>query len=129
MLDRKINLNNTCNFQLVKGIESFYFSLGMMDRRLGASGARKTACRSPRELYVTSIQFNNNQNKCSISHKTPHCQPNVMISSAVLALLFACRRPNAPPLPKAATRPVSTGQSADRQESGVEEKMASDVFK
>jgi hypothetical protein len=94
----------------------------MMDRRLGASGARKTARRSPRELYVTSIQFNNNQNNCSISHKTPNCQPNVMISSAVFALLFACRRPNAPPLPKAATRPVSTGQSADRQEPGVEEK-------
>jgi len=52
-----------------------------------------------------------------------------MISSAVIALLFACRRPNAPPLPKAATRPVPTGQSGDRKEPGVGEKMASDVFK
>ena len=66
----------------------------MMGRLLGDSGARRTASSSPRELYVTSIQFNNNQNSCSISHKTPDCQPNVTISSAY-------KRPNAPPLPAA----------------------------
>jgi len=64
-----------------------------------------------------------------MSHKTPHCQPNVAISSAFLALLHAYSRPNAPPLRTAASRPVPTGQRAGRQEPGVEEKMASDVFK
>jgi len=64
-----------------------------------------------------------------MSHKTPHCQPNVTINSAVLALLYAYSRRNAPPLRTAATRPVPTGQRADTQEPGVEEKMASDVFK
>jgi len=64
-----------------------------------------------------------------MSHKTPHCQPNVTISSAVLALLYAYSRPNAPPLRTAATRPVPTCQHADGKEPGVEEKMARDVFK
>jgi hypothetical protein len=86
----------TC-LQLVKESNSFYFSLGMMGRRLGASGARGRARRSPRQLYVTSTQFNINQNNFSISYKTPHCQPDVTVSSAVLALLYAYSRPIAPP--------------------------------
>ena len=61
--------------------------------------------------------------------KLPTASRTVAISSAVLVLLHAYSRPNAPPLRTAATRPVPTGQRADIQAQGVEEKMAIDVFK
>lgn len=55
--------------------------------------------------------------------------PTVSQTSRSAQPFLRCCMPTAPPLPSAATRPVPTGQRADRQEPGVEEKMASDVFK
>ena len=101
-----------------------------MGRRLGVSGARRTARRSPRKMYVTLIQFNKNQNKCSISHKTPHCQPNVYDQLCRSCVAVSClQQTERTAATYSCHKPVPTGQRADIQEPGVEGTMASDVLK